>query len=136
MTRPNGLFVWPEGCIQQIGGAEGDIEQRPFAGRLVMSDCSLVQMPQVIQLMTVHTFENPALGTRPRMGMRRIDRARGVSEMANLCFINSPWILGAPSIGIPRDRAADRLSPTINSVQPGQKPRSVVQTGRLPSRIQ
>ena len=48
MTRPDFALARPERLVEQIGGAQGDIEQGALAGGLIVRDGGFVEMAEIV----------------------------------------------------------------------------------------
>ena len=79
-----GLLAGAEGLVEQVGGLERDVEQRPLAGGLVVRDGRLVEMAEVVELVAVHLLQFPALRAGPGVRVGGIDGAGGVEVAVRL----------------------------------------------------
>ena len=75
VAGPDFLLARTKGAVEQIRSAEGDVQKCSLAGGLIVRHGRFIEMAQVVQLVAVHSFKNPALIAGPRMWMRRIDGA-------------------------------------------------------------
>jgi len=84
VARPDRLLAGAERAIEQCRTPERDVEQLAAARRLVVGDGGFVQVPGVVQLVTVDLFLGPPRRARPVVGMLGIDGARRVEVSVGL----------------------------------------------------
>src|SRR4029078_7563582 len=78
MARPDRLLAAPKGRDEQIGRAKRDVEQRALPRRLVMRHGGLVEVPEVVELVTEVGLVDPAGGPGPGMWVQWVDGTRRV----------------------------------------------------------
>ena len=119
VTGPDGLLSGAESLVEQIGGAQCDIQQRALTRGLVMRDGRFIEMPEIVQFVAVDSLQNPALRAGPRVRMRGIDGAGGVEISVLLLrradlFDESVDVSFELGIGINTERVGRALDHFIN----------------------
>ena len=80
MSRGDVELPRPPDRSHEVGAFDRHIEQRPFARRLIVRDGSLVQMPHIVQLVTVTVVAlQPPAVVHPLPGTRDAGRVVGMN---------------------------------------------------------
>src|ERR1035438_644670 len=69
VAGPDFAGAGAEGSDEQVGAAQGDIEEGAVAGGLVVGHGGFVEMAEIVKFVAADALENPALGAGPRMGV-------------------------------------------------------------------